>query len=137
MRLTNELREYVQRRVAEIVPEPLSKADADAVKEECKAVSKRYREYMAEKAAEFIEKELRNPLLTGCDLKPGTGYGEPHYISIAYSNSPVVQGFEEDLKAHRDFTQRINEKVFALLSVQKEVSDLDTFIANVIETVSK
>ena len=92
---------------------------------------------MAEKAAEFIEKELRNPLLAGCTLEPSSGYRNPHHLSTDCKNSPVVKEFEEDLKAHRDFTQRINEKAFALLSVQKEVSDLDTFIANVVETVSK
>lgn len=134
MKLTNELREYVQRRMVEIIPEPTSKEDAEAVKQECRLATERYEAYMKAKSEEFIKEELKTKLLEGCKLEPTRTYG---VLRTDWAASPAVKKYEEESREQTEFRQRINEKIFALLSVQKEIDDLDAFIMRVVESTVK
>lgn len=137
MKLTNELREYVQRRMVEIIPEPNSKEDAEAVKAECQLLKERYEAYMEAKSKEFIKEELKNKLLEGCIVEPVGAYSVYGSLRTDWRGAPAVKKYEEESREQTDFRQRINEKIFALLSVQKEIDDLDAFILHIVETTVK
>lgn len=133
MRLTNELKTYVTSKIAEIIPKPTSEAEANKVQEAARAISAEYREFIDSQTEEFIKSRMSDPIFEGCSMTPGS----IRYCSlnVNFNESPAVKQWYSDKAEYDTFRGKVESKVFALLSVQKEVSDLDTFIANVISSI--
>lgn len=133
MKLTNELKSYVTSKVAEIIPKPTSEAEANKVQEAAREVATEYREFINAQTEEFIKSKMSDPIFEGCSIAPGS----LRYVSlnVNFNESPAVKQWYDDKKEYDAFRGKVESKVFALLSVQKEVSDLDTFIANVIASI--
>ena len=133
MKLTNELKTYVTSKIAEIIPKPTSEAEANKVQEAARAICTEYREFINAQTEEFIKSRISDPIFEGCSIAPGT----MRYISlnVNFNESPAVKQWYSDKEEYDAFRGKVESKVFALLSVQKEVSDLDTFIANVIASI--
>lgn len=137
MKITNELRDYVKRRVDEIIPLPTSKAEADSVKDRCQELSDEFTKFMSEKEAEFIALISTEPDLEGVVFEGVSTHHSKYYLKCSWDNNPALQRYKQDSKLQIEFKQRVIEKIVALLSVQKEIDNLDAFIANAIETSTK
>ena len=133
MRLSNELREYVSRYLAEHLPEPSSKAERDIVHEESQRARKEYEEYMQAAAEHFVAE--------WCRVHPTwTGHMEPqrhasYYLYTDPESMLACREYNDDMRERCDLIDRIRQKVYAMLSIAKEVSDLDEFIDNIIKTI--
>lgn len=133
MRITNELKSYVIGKVAEIIPKPISETEANNVFEAAEKVRAEYRTFIEAHTEEFIKDHQSDPMLEGCLIE----FSMPRYptISVYVKDSPAVKQWDADKKEYDAFKIMAESKIFALLSVQKEVLDLDTFIANVIASI--
>ena len=133
MRITNELRAYLTAKVTEIIPEPTSKEDAQKVYNALANLNTQYRLYIEQKTQEFIEEAFKNPIFKGCLIEP-CSYGKPS-LSTGTGSSPTVLQHCADNAECNKFRESAVQKIIALLSVQKEVSDLDSFIVSVVSTI--
>lgn len=141
MKLTNELRDYVNRRISETIPEPASKQDFLDVKKTCDDLETQYHTYMSECAKKFINVLKDDPSLKDISFEASVEYrvrdGYTYKLSSDISKHEAVQQYHTDSEQYRQFRERVSEKIYALLSVQKEVSDLDAFINHAIETATR
>ena len=136
MKITNELRSYVASKLNEIIPEPTSKVERDAVMDAANDARDDYLEFLNTKAAEYCSiVKSKYPCLADCEIS----YIVPSYhkptLSIDTSDSAAVKQYNEDFKEYTEFKDKAENKIMALLSVQKEVSDLDSFIVSVVSTI--
>ena len=132
MKVTKELREYISNKVNVLIPEPISKADADEVLAEVNRTREEFSIYMNAMAESFIAEVKKNPKLEGCDISNNI---HKHSLNISAAQSKVLQQFHKDYEDCIQFRNSAAQKIIALLSVQKEVSDLDNFIISVISTI--
>lgn len=132
MRITKELREYVTSRVEALVPAPISKGDVDEVINATKDLSSEFNKHMQKAEREFIEQALKNPLLEGVDLYPHRNYDNTYCLTNDIRRSPASITYTEEEAEYYKFKQEVTQRIIAMLSVRKEVSDLDSYIENII-----
>ena len=132
MRLTNELRDYVHTKIAKIIPEPSSKEAAQDVNEAASKLRLDFQEFLSAQIDTYLSKTRGLEIFEGCTINV---YGGVPNISVTTTGSPAVMQWLEDQAECSTFKLEIAQKVFALLSVQKEVEDLDKFIENVVASI--
>lgn len=134
MKITNELRNYVHGKVDAIVPRPISEDEANKVKEALENLQDDYTAFIEARTKEFIEEAYKFEIFKNCVIKP-SHYARRFVLSTDCSDNPVIKEFEDALKERCEFCSKAEQKIIALLSVQKEVTELDAFIASVISTI--
>ncbi len=132
MRITKEIREYVTRRVEALVPAPISKEDVDRIEDAAKDASSEFDKHMQKAEREFFEQAFKNPLLEGVELYPHRNYDGTYYLARDIRKSPASVTYTEEEAEYCKFKQEVSQKIIAMLSVRKEVSDLDSYIENII-----
>ena len=135
VKITNELRSYVHDKVDAIVPKPIAEDEANKVKEALKNLQNDYSSFIEARTKEFIEEAYKFEIFKGCVIEPSSYIRRSITLNTNCSDSPVVKEFEDALRERYDFCGKAEQKIIALLSVQKEVSELDAFIASVISTI--
>lgn len=133
MRITNELRSYVTDKVSKLIPEPNSVEAYNEVHEAAARLIKDFEEYMDAQANAYIKKAQGLEIFEGCDISR-VFYGR-HAISVGTSKAPAVMQYNNELAECVKFRETVTQKAFALLSIQKEVEDLDKFIENVVASI--
>jgi hypothetical protein len=136
VKITCELRSYVASKLNELIPEPTSKVERDAIIDAANDARDDYLAFLNDKAVEYCSiVKTKYPCLADCEIS----YIVPTYhkptLDINTSNCSAVKQYNEDYKDYNDFMTKAESKVMALLSVQKEVSDLDSFIVSVVSTI--
>jgi hypothetical protein len=133
MRITNELRSYVNSRIDAIIPEP-SKDDLDRLNKFVESVKLDFEKVMSGHIQKYIDKFVsENPDFVDCGVCYNV-FREPT-LGIAVHKHRISKEYNRQIQEYASFKQSVVEKCIALLSVQKEVEDLDTFIANVVASV--
>lgn len=132
MRITKELKEYVTSRVEALVPAPTSKEDVDRIKDAAEEVSSEFDKYMQKAEREFLEQTFKNPLFEGVELFCHRNYDGSYRLSTDIRKSPASVTYAEEDAEYYKFKQEVSQKIIAMLSVRKEVSDLDSYIENII-----
>ena len=133
MRITNELRSYVTDKISKLIPEPNSAEASNEVYEAAARLIKDFGEYMDAQADAYIKKAQALEIFEGCDISRVT-YGR-HSISVSAAKAPAVMQYNDELAECVKFREAVSQKAFALLSIQKEVEDLDKFIENVVASI--
>lgn len=136
VKITSELRYYVASKLNELIPEPTSKVERDAVINAANDARDDYLAFLNDKAKEYCDiVKTKYPCLADCEIS----YIVPTYhkptLDISTSNCSAVKQYNEDFQAYTEFKDKAESKLLALLSVQKEVSDLDSFIVSVVSTI--
>ena len=126
MKITNELRTYVQREVQKLIPEPLSKEDSDKVYDALAKLNTDYSKFIEQKTQEFIDEAFKNPIFEKCHIGPSRYRITP--LDTGVGESPAVLQYDADSKECNEYREKVESKIFAILSVQKEIDNLDSFI---------
>lgn len=132
MRITRELKEYVISQVDALVPVPTSKEDLDKVIDAVGKLSSEFNKHMQKAEREFIEQALKDPLLEGVVLYPCKNHDGTYRLSDNIRHSPASKIYAEDEAEYYKFKREISQRIIAMLSVRKEIDDLDTYIKNII-----
>ena len=81
---------------------------------------------------EFIEQALGDPLFEGVDLYPHREYTNRYYLTSDVNKNPAILTYLKDEAEYYTFKQEVLQKIIAMLSVKKEVSDLDNYVETII-----
>jgi hypothetical protein len=133
MRITNELKSYVNSRIEALIPAP-SGDELKDLNKFVESVKLDFKKIMDTRAQEYVDQFIKeNPDFAECDVQ-SDAYRH-HVLNINVQKHPVSKEYNRQIEEYGEFKQNVTVKCIALLSVQKEVEDLDTFIANVVSSI--
>ena len=136
MKITSELRSYVASKLNELISEPTSKVERDAVLNAANDARDDYLAFLNSKAVEYCSiVKTKYPCLADCEISYYVSTYHKPTLDINTANCSAVKQYDEDYKDYMSFMNKAESKILALLSVQKEVSDLDSFIISVVSTI--
>lgn len=130
MRVTNEVREYIQRAVASKLPEPSCKAEFEAfekeINEACKAMTKEVHRHFQKLVDDYMDS---HPTAKQVEFGLSYMHRDGVYVFSRTTESELSKELQEARRERDEFQDIITKRLFIQASFVKSMEELDKLIA--------